>query len=130
MQKNLQTMFKKSSFTISSDFYFYCQVNEFPSNLEDHFMISNDGEEITVVTKKIEGLNIKEKNDEKWFLVSLNLDTPFMKGTLFNVSKEIFKSDSNILIISTYSKDLLFIKIQDKEKVIVALKELGFKYEK
>ena len=58
--------------------------------------------------------------------MSLNLATPFMKGTLFNVSKAIYEADANILIVSTYSKDLLFIKRQDKEKVIKALSRLGF----
>ncbi len=90
-------------------------------------MVSNDGEEITVVTKDIKNLAIEEKNDNKWLLVSLNLSTPFMKGTLYNVSKAIFESDSNILIVSTYSKDLLFIKEQDKSKVEEALSKLGFK---
>jgi hypothetical protein len=128
MQKDLKTMFEKSSFSISVDSYFYCQIEEYPINTEDHFMISNDGEEITAVTKSLEGLSILEKNNENWLLVSLNLDTPFMKGTLFNVSKVIYESDSNILIISTFSKDLLFIKQQDKEKVKEALSSLGFKY--
>lgn len=121
-------MFQKSSFSISSDFYFYCQATKYPSNHKDHFLVTDDGEEITVVTKNPVGFSIKEQNPNKWLLVSLNLETPFMKGTLFNVSKVIYESDSNILIVSTYSKDLLFIKEQDRDKVKKALEGLGFSY--
>jgi hypothetical protein len=128
MQKDLQTMFTKSSFSISTEPYFYCQALSYPSDPKKHFLVTDDGEEITVVTKKIVGFEVKEKNPNNWLLISLNLQTPFMKGTLFNVSKTIYESDSNILIVSTYSKDLLLIKEQDKEKVKTALIKLGFAY--
>lgn len=128
MNKELQAMFQKSTFSISTEAYVYCQAQEYPSNPQDHFLVTDDGEEITVVTKQIIGFNPTETNPHNWLLVSLNLHTPFMKGTLFHVSQAIYESDSNILIVSTYSKDLLFIREQDKEKVKAALIKLGFSY--
>lgn len=128
MNNDLLTMFQKSTFSISEDPFFYCQAEEYPNNPDKHFLVTDDGEEITVVTKKIVGFTLKEKNQNNWLLVSLNLETPFMKGTLFNVSQAIYESDSNILIVSTYSKDFLFIREQDKDKVKKAITNLGFRY--
>ncbi len=127
MNQQLKEMFSKSTFTISEKPYYYCKVAQYPAQPAEHFFISKDKEEITVVTQSPEKLNsLEEKDSNEWLLVSLNLATPFMKGTLFNVSKAIYEADANILIVSTYSKDLLFIKRQDKEKVIKALSRLGF----
>lgn len=128
MSVDLKAMFQKSTFSISTEVYFYCQTKDYPKNPKDHFLVVDDGEEITVVTKKIIGFVPIQKNQNNWLLISLKLHTPFMKGTLFNVSKAIYESDSNILIISTFSKDLLFIKEQDKHKVKEALENLGFLY--
>ena len=129
MDPKLKNMFSKSNFTISSKPYYYCKIQHYPSNPQKHFFISKDTDEITVVTQHPKELELLiEKDPNEWLLVSLNLATPFMKGTLFNVSKAIYEEDANILIVSTYSKDLLFIKKQDKEKVIKALRKLGFKF--
>jgi hypothetical protein len=129
MDKKLQKMFNTSTFSISKESFHYCKVDSYPTNPSDHFFISKDADEITVVTERVSKVeNLIQKDDNEWLLVSLNLSTPFMKGTLFNVSKAIYESDSNILIVSTYSKDLLFIKKQDKKNVITALEGIGFKY--
>ncbi len=130
MDENLQKMFRTSSFSISAEPYFYCQVKTYPTNPTQHFMVSHDSEEITVITQNLDLVeNMIEKNDNAWLLVSLNLSIPFMKGTLYNVSKVIYEANANILIVSTYSKDLLFIKEQDKVAVIKALEGIGFRYE-
>lgn len=128
MQNNLRAMFENSTFSISSEPYFYCQAKEYPKDFSAHFMLTSDREEITIVTNNPDDSIIKEKDPNRWLLVSLNLATPFMKGTLFNISKAIYESDSNVLIVSTYSKDLLFIKEQDRDKVKTALIKLGFAY--
>lgn len=128
MSTDLNAMFQESTFSISTEVYFYCQTKDYPSNPKDHFLVVDDGDEITVVTKEIIGFVPTQKNQNNWLLISLKLQTPFMKGTLFNVSKAIYESDSNILIVSTFSKDLLFIKEQDRHKVKKALENLGFLY--
>lgn len=127
--EKLSSMFKQSTFSISEEVYYYCQVENYPQDKHKHFMVSSDGDEITVVTKNPDLLeDLIEKNENEWLMISLNLHTPFMKGTLFNVSKVIYESDSSILIVSTYSKDILFIKRDDKSKVIEALENIGFRY--
>lgn len=91
MDSKLQEMFNNSTFSISSKSYTYLKAGTYPANPQDHFMVSKDDEEITVVTENVEMVtNIIEKNDNEWLLVALNLAIPFMKGTLFNVSKAIY----------------------------------------
>ena len=127
MDTKLAEMFKKSSFFISPEKYTYCTVKAIPTDIENHFMVSNDGDEITVVTSKPDTLkDITEQNKHTWLQVQLILHTPFMKGTLFQVSKAVFEADTNILVVSTYSKDILFVRQDHKEKVMNALEKLGF----
>lgn len=120
-------MFSKSTFSISDKKYIYAKVKTVPS-LSDHFFLSQDKDEITVVTEeKYEStLDVVERNNNLWRLVSLNLDTPFMAGTLAAVNSACAEKGLNNLIISTYSKDYLIIKDSQANSIREVLNELGF----
>jgi len=121
-------MFQKSSFSISEEKYVYVKVAKLSNEL-DHFMVAQDEDEITVVTRqeKLSELEVIEKNDNLWRLVSLNLETPFMAGTLAAINSACAKEGLNNLIISTYSKDYIVIKDSQVEQVKAVLQGLGFK---
>lgn len=123
-------MFRKSSFSISDEKYVYVKVASLPEK-PNHFMVAQDNEEITVVTEEanLSGLDIVEKNDNLWRLVSLNLDTPFMAGTLAAINTECAKHGLNNLIVSTYSKDYIIIKDSQVGEIKTALENLGFRIE-
>jgi hypothetical protein len=129
MNKQLQEMLAKSTFTISSENYIYAKVSKIPP-LQNHFLVSHDSDEITVVTKEtnLEELDIIERNDNKWRLVSLNLYTPFMAGTLAVINSACAEKGLNNLVGSTYSKDYLFIKESQIEQINEVLISLGFKH--
>lgn len=128
MDKQILEMLSRSTFNISSEKYIYAKVKSLPSN-QEHFMVSHDEDEITVVTSvnNISSLDIIEKNNNQWRLVSLNLDTPFMAGTLATINSACAKKGLNNLVVSTYSKDYLIIKDSQINQIKEVLNELGLK---
>lgn len=128
MKKQLLEMFAKSTFTVSPQNYVYTKVSKIPP-LSDHFLVAQDKDEITVVTEvsNINKLDILERNEHVWRLVSLNLETPFMAGTLAEVNTACAAQGLNNLVVSTYSKDYIFVKESQVENVKEVLLLLGFK---
>lgn len=128
MNNKILEMFGKSTFSISEEKYVYAKVKETPP-LSNHFMVSKDKDEITVVTeeKNLPSLKVLEKNDNLWRLVSLNLYTSFMAGTLAAINSACAENGLNNLIVSTYSKDYIIIKDSQVEEVKEVLEKLGFK---
>ena len=93
-------------------------------------MVSKDQDEITVVTKEenLSKLDLIEKNKDFYQLVELKVSVPFYSvGFLAAVANIIAERGMNILIISTYSKDYIMVRVEFIEKVEAALLELGFK---
>lgn len=132
MNQDITKIIKESTFEIQAGRYIYAKVVNFPAP-ENHFMVSKDVDEITVVTKEenLNKLNLIEKNKDFYTLISLNVSIPFYSvGFLATVSSAIAKSGMNILIISTYSKDYILVREDCTEKAKNVLLELGFKEKK
>lgn len=127
MSNTILEMFKKSSFAVSKELYVYAKVKSVDS-MTPHFMVSQDKDEITVVTeeKNIPALDVIEKNGNLWRLVSLNLDTPFMAGTLAALNSACAAKGLNNLVVSTYSKDYLIVKDSQTAQIKQVLETLGF----
>lgn len=128
MDPKLQEIIRSSTFEIQAGIYIYCKVTQKPSG--DHFLISQDKDEITVVTtaNKLKDLNLIERNKENYKLIALNVSVPFYSvGFLATVSGAIAKEGMNILIVSTYSKDYILVKEHNLTRAKVALIKLGFK---
>lgn len=130
MDQKLQKMFQKSSYSISSRKYIYTKISKEPSSLiiKKCFMISRDSDEITAIIEKkyLGNLEIIEKNENLWRLISLNLETPFMAGTLAAVNSACAERGLNNLIVSTYSKDYIVVKDSQLQKICLVLQSLGF----
>ena len=128
MGKKLQEIIKASTFGVREGTWVYCKVASKPAG--DHFFVSQDKDEITVVTTvdKLGELDLIERNEENYKLIALNVSVPFYAvGFLAAVSNAIAKAGMNILIISTYSKDYILVKEQTLEKAQKTLIDLGFK---
>ncbi|MBI2600463.1 ACT domain-containing protein [Candidatus Daviesbacteria bacterium] len=129
MNDELKNIIKQSSFETEDGVYVYTQVKSVPET-EKHFMVSQDKDEITVVTKEenLSSLDLIERNKDNYKLIALNVSVPFYSvGFLATVSSAIAKAGMNILIISTYSKDYILVKEDKLRKVKEALLALGFK---
>ena len=104
--------------------YLKCQEKE----LKNHFLISQDKDEITIVTEEKNIANTKYEKDVKWFkLFEFKVSIPFLApGFLAKVSKTIADKKLNILIVSTFSKDYALIREEDFKVAVKALEEVGF----
>lgn len=129
MFKGIDDIIKQSSFIVHEGKYIYAKVSKAPP-VGNHFLVSKDKDEITVVTKKenLKKLNLIEKNKDFYTLIELKVSIPFYSvGFLATVSDAIAKEGMNILIVSTYSKDYILVKEEYAEKATKVLLSLGFK---
>lgn len=105
----------------------YAKVKSWPG--QNHFMVTKDGDEITVVTqsKNVPSLDLIERNKDEYRLIALNVSIPFYcVGFLAKISQAIADGGMNILIVSTYSKDYILVKAARIEDARDTLLKLGF----
>ena len=132
MNSGIEKIIKESTFRVEEGRFVYAKVSKAPS-IEDHFMVSKDANEITVVTEEenLSELTLVERNKDFYRLIALNVSIPFYAvGFLATVSKAIAKEGMNILIVSTYSKDYILVKDDMIESARLVLVKLGFQESK
>lgn len=130
MNDELKKIIEQSSFEVQDGTYIYTKVASKPTT--DHFIVSQDKDEITVITTddKLGELDLVERNKDNYKLITLNVSIPFYSvGFLAIVSGAIAKEGMNILIVSTYSKDYILVREDRIEKAREVLSSLGFKEE-
>ena len=128
MSSELQEIIKRSSFTVVDGQFVYVKVATI-SSISNHLMVAQDNDEITVVTREenLRELNILERNKDEYALVALNVSVPFYSvGLLATVSSAIANAGMNILIISTYSKDYIMVRVDNLFAAKEVLLSLGF----
>lgn len=128
MNSEIENIIKESNFAIHEGRFVYVKVSEAPK-MGNHFMITKDETEITVVTEEenLGGLALIEKNKDFYRLIALNVSIPFYSvGFLAAVSQAIANEGMNILIVSTYSKDYILVKDDMIERARTVLLEFGF----
>lgn len=129
MDETLKKIIEESNFEVIPGKFIYAKVSKEPT-INNHFLISKDKDEITVVTEEhnLSELEIIEKNKDYWALIALNVSAPFYSvGFLAAVSSAIAKENRDVLIISTYSKDYILVQYDFLEGVKRVLLSLGFK---
>lgn len=129
MNEGLKKVFKLSTFEVISGKFVYLKVAKAPS-LNDHFLVTKDNDEITVVTEEnnLSGLEVIERNQDLWALICLNVSNPFNSvGFLAEVCRAVSSENENILVISTYSKDYILVRHKFLESAKAVLLSLGLK---
>ncbi len=128
--EDVREVIRDSTFNVIGGKWKYVKAKTFPKNPSKHFMISYDGEEITIISKEenISELEALEVNKDDYGLIALNVSIPFYSiGFLAKVSGAIASKGMNILIVSTFSKDYILVKSSSIEKALKALNEIGLK---
>lgn len=128
MNNKLKKIIEGSSFILHEGRFVYTKVKTAPQ-ISNHFLVSKDIDEITVVTKEenFSELDLIEKNKDFYSLIELKVSIPFYAvGFLATVSSAIANKGMNILIVSTYSKDYILVQEDQRENAIQVLTELGF----
>ncbi len=129
MTKEIKKIIKASNFEIQEGRFVYAKVSQLP-DIRNHFLVTRDEDEITVVTKEenLNELTVIEKNKELYSLIALNVSVPFYSvGFLAAVSQAVAKQEMNILVVSTYSKDYILVKSSKLEDAKAVLIKLGLK---
>ncbi len=126
MTDKVDQVIKTSSVIIHPGRYVYLKTKD--KNLGQHFFVSQDNDEITIVTEEKNLKSVKYINSVGWFkLIEIKLYVPFLQGFLSRVIKPIADAGYNTLIVSTFSKDYIMTKEQNIDKVIDIFKKMGFK---
>lgn len=126
MDETLKEFIKSSPAVVQKGRYAYVKVQE--AFKGEHFMISKDDDEITIVIEEKNLSNAKYEGIEKWFkLIEFKTAIPFKGvGFLAAITNAIASKGRNVLVVSTFSKDYILIHEEDIEIAGIALKEIGF----
>ncbi len=125
---SLSHIIRNSALVVHSGRYAYLKVRN-PPLIDEHFLISKDAEEITVVTRESNIRKIKAEKTVKWFkLLEVRTIAPFAsKGLNAKVTSAIAAAGSIVLCISTFSKDYFLVPEENLTHAVNALKKVGFK---
>lgn len=125
-EETLNEIIKKSPVIVHKGRYAYLKGKE--KELKNHFLVSQDKDEITIVTEEKNIIHVVYEKEVKWFkLFEFMVSAPFLApGFLAKISKTIADRGMNILIVSTFSKDYALIREEDFKSAVKAFKEVGF----
>jgi len=129
MNQELREIIESSSFRVITGRYVYSKVAKVP-DLRDCFMIAKDEDEITAIVEEsnLSKIDILEKNKDLYKLIELKVSLPFYAvGFLAVVTDAISSEGMNNLIVSTYSKDYVMVRVEHEEGAKKALVKAGFK---
>jgi hypothetical protein len=98
-------------------------------NPERHLMIARDEKETTVVTtpELLADVDVIEINPDRWLLLSIDCAHPFYcVGFIAKLSSALSDAGLDILFISTFTRDWVFVKAEDGERAATVLQSVGF----
>ena len=98
-------------------------------NPEKHFLVSRDDKETTVVTRpeNLVDVDVVEENRDRWLLLSIDCANPFYcEGYLATISTPMAEAGIDILVVSTFTRDCIFVKEDEGTRAGAILEALGF----
>ncbi|WP_306520744.1 ACT domain-containing protein [Rheinheimera sp.] len=123
-----QQVISGSDFYIEPDIFYYVAALDVKTP-ELHRLICRDDKEITVVTTEagLTDLTIQSQNQEQWRLLVINCANPFYcVGFLQSISSAMTAAGLDILLISTFSRDYVFVAQHHLAQAVVILQNIGF----
>lgn len=128
-KKELEPVIAASWFTISEATYVYASVTEVQES-EKHLLVVRDGTEITVATdvNHLPLPHCLQVNKEHWKLLNIRCGNPFYcVGFIATITDALANVGIDIVIISSFSNDLILVMQQDLERAVEVLVRIGFK---
>lgn len=108
--------------------YRYASVRSV-TNYEKHLMVTRDAMEITVVTaeENLGELDVIALNADRWLLLAIDCANPFYcVGFIAKISAALSGAGLDILVVSTFSCDWVFIKEESGPVAAELLRSMGF----
>lgn len=124
----LKEVLESTTFRILPGTYVYTKVKSVPTG--KHFFLSQDSDEISVVTSsdKVKELDLIERNIDDYVLIEMRVSLPFYAvGFWAAITAAIASRKANILAVSTYSKDYAIVRVEHKDVACEELLRLGMK---
>lgn len=128
-REDLEAVIASSWFTVDEAQYVYASVTSV-TEPEKHLLVVRDGEEITVVTDvaHLPLPHCLKMNGEQWKLINIRCGNPFYcVGFIASITDALAAAGIDIVIISSFSNDLILVMQQDLERAVNVLVEIGFK---
>ena len=125
--KSTDDVIAASSFHLGG-VYVWAQVRDVRDD-GNHLLIARDEKEITVVTapEHLASLDIIETNRDRWLLLSIDCANPFYcVGFISKVAERLSAAGIDILTVSTFSRDLFFVKEEEGQRAAAILRDMGF----
>ena len=128
-RSDLRDIIANSTFEVVNGTFVYAQVRAV-AEPEGHFMVTRDRDEITVVTEqaRLAALDVIQRNKDDYALIAVNVAVPFYcVGLISAVSAEFAADGLDILVVSTYSKDYVMVKLEALSQARAILVRVGFR---
>jgi len=93
-------------------------------------MITRDEYELTVVTKEehLGDVEVLDMNADRWLLLAIDCANPFYcVGFIAKISAALSGAGMDILVVSTFSCDWVFVKEDDGPRAADLLRAEGFR---
>ncbi len=126
-KSSLNEVIRTSEAIVRRGRYAYLKAHA-QTDLTNHFLISHDQDEITIVTEEANVAGTSFDEDVKWFkLIEIKVSLPFLAtGFIASITKAIADCDLNVLVVSTFSKDYFLVREDSIDTAVSALRDLGF----
>lgn len=127
--QSTQQVIRQSDFYLEADYFYVVQALRVGTP-HLHRLLCHDEKETTVITTEalLGDLDIVARNKEQWCLFVINCANPFYcVGFLTAISTAMTKAGLDILLTSTFSRDLVFVPQQHSNQAAVVLQQLGFR---
>ncbi len=129
MKVALNEIIESSSVIVRKGRYAYLKAKE--RTLNEHFLIAQDDDEVTVITEEKNVAKTLHEKEVKWLkLIEVRVSKPFAaKGFIAAITKAISDKGLNVVVASTFSKDYFLVREEALDAAVKALREIGFKVE-
>ncbi len=100
------------------------------ANPEKHLMVTRDTYETTVVTKEehLGDVEVLDMNPDRWLLLAIDCASPFYcVGFIARISAVLSGGGMDILVVSTFSCDWVFVKEDHGPRAAELLRGQGFR---
>lgn len=131
-KKELDAVIAASWFTVDEAVYVYASVTKV-TEPEKHLLVVRDGTEITVATNT-EHLPLPyclRINKDEWKLINIRCGNPFYcVGFIASITDALAITGIDIVIISSFSNDLILVMQHDLDRAVEVLVGIGFRQAK
>ena len=124
----VKDVIKLSSFKVFPERYVYCCVTAVQPGI-NHLIVIDDGEEITIVTREqnLPLIGAHAANKDRWRLINIKCGNPFYcVGFIAGITGALAKEGIDVVLTSSYTKDMVMVMEGDLEKAVEVMREEGF----